>query len=122
MAALVIFSRPRPQCSRDAPPLYPFPTLLLWGPGSSYGESGSQPGTSGTGESSAQEPTESARREKRPAESVVDSEEADLETVRLLDAAKTLELVEFDPSVNDTGEWEAPKTMSAFSKSILTGL
>ena len=75
---------------------------------------GSQPGTSATGESSPQGPTESARREKRPAESVVDSEEVDLETVQLLDAAEALDLVEFDPSVNDTGEWEAFKTMSTF--------
>ena len=77
---------------------------------------GSQPGTSDTHESSSpQGPTESVGREKRQVESDVESEdEADLETVRLLDAAEALELVEFDPSINDTGEWEAPKSMSAF--------
>ena len=42
------------------------------------------------------------------------SPESELEGIDLLDEKEALEFVEFDPTLDTSGAWKAPKTMTTF--------
>lgn len=104
---------------------FPFPSMPFWGPATSPMTAGTnrptgstsvldQPGSSNVqGQGGAQSQSKEQSQPEQSKDSVNDEPDEE-DTIRLLDDTESLELVQFDPTVEDATTWEAGETIDSF--------